>query len=273
MALVLRSVNRIDWEELWRVICSNVWATLSSCLEAFLPASLRPYRLSTAEAAQLAALRARLQVQFDPDNPQHEEALQRLWGHAFPGAPWEGPRSQRWRDMGWQRDDPRSDFRGGGFASLQNHLFMAEAAPALFAALLHKSVGERSEWEYPFAVAGVNLTFALEELLELRGRRAGGAAAAVAGVPVPAGAPRGAAARGFVGLLQSSDTAFEEVYCCAFAALDAEWLARRAGYMEFNAVLKAATARVGEALAAAPASMKELQRLLGLPEPQPSRKS
>ena len=55
-----------------------------------------------------------------------QEALQRLWGHAFPGVPWEGVRAQRWRDMGWQRDDPRSDFRGGGFASLQNHLYMAK---------------------------------------------------------------------------------------------------------------------------------------------------
>ena len=59
-----------------------------------------------------------------------QEALQRLWAHAFPGAPWEGPRAARWRDMGWQRDDPASDFRGGGFASLTNHLFMAEARRA-----------------------------------------------------------------------------------------------------------------------------------------------
>jgi len=59
-----------------------------------------------------------------------QEALQRLWGRAFPGAPWEGPRAARWRDMGWQRDDPASDFRGGGFASLTNHLFMAEARRA-----------------------------------------------------------------------------------------------------------------------------------------------
>ncbi len=50
--------------------------------------------------------------------------------------------------------------------------------------------------------------------------------------------------------------------------MDAEWLARRAGYMEFNAVLKTATARVGDALAAAPASLPELRQLLGLPRQQ-----
>ena len=61
-------------------------------------------------------------------------------------------------------------------------------------------------------MAGVNLTFALEELLELRGGRAGGATAVAAAAPVPAGAPRSAAARGFVGLLRGSATAFEEVW-------------------------------------------------------------
>lgn len=28
MALVLRSVNRIDWEQLWRVICSSIWGEM-----------------------------------------------------------------------------------------------------------------------------------------------------------------------------------------------------------------------------------------------------
>ena len=36
MALVLRSVNRIDWEELWRVICSSVWGEK---LDALRPAA------------------------------------------------------------------------------------------------------------------------------------------------------------------------------------------------------------------------------------------
>ena len=34
--------------------------------------------------------------------------------------------------------------------------------PAVFGRLLGKSEGQRSEWEYPFAVAGVNLTFSLQ---------------------------------------------------------------------------------------------------------------
>lgn len=34
--------------------------------------------------------------------------------------------------------------------------------------LLHKQVGMRSEWEYPFAVAGVNISFMLVQMLDLQ---------------------------------------------------------------------------------------------------------
>jgi hypothetical protein len=72
----------------------------------------------------------------------------------------------------------------------------------LWGRLLHKAVGDRSEWEYPFAVAGINVTFMLEELLEMRDPRTR--------APLLDRLPVGAAARGFVGLLKESDTVFEE---------------------------------------------------------------
>lgn len=36
-----------------------------------------------------------------------------------------------------------------------------------FQQLLRKQVGNRSVWEYPFAVAGVNITFMLIQMLDL----------------------------------------------------------------------------------------------------------
>ncbi len=63
---------------------------------------------------------------------------------------------------GWlQGEDPGTDFRGAGFLALQCHLYMAVQEPDLFAALRWKRAGQRSEWEYPFAVAGVNVAFML----------------------------------------------------------------------------------------------------------------
>lgn len=38
---------------------------------------------------------------------------------------------------------------------------------ATFNRLLLKQAGERSEWEYPFAVAGINVSFMLIQMLDL----------------------------------------------------------------------------------------------------------
>jgi hypothetical protein len=70
----------------------------------------------------------------------------------------------------------------------------------LFEKLLHKTDGDRAEWEYPFAVAGVNLTFMLGDLLDLRKKE---------GEP-----PVTAAGRAFVVLLADHSDAFELVSCC-----------------------------------------------------------
>lgn len=37
-----------------------------------------------------------------------------------------------------------------------------------FHSLLHKADGKRSEWEYPFAVAGVNISYMLVQMLDLQ---------------------------------------------------------------------------------------------------------
>ena len=37
-----------------------------------------------------------------------------------------------------------------------------------FQRLLHKQDGTRAEWEYPFAVAGINISFMLVQMLDLQ---------------------------------------------------------------------------------------------------------
>lgn len=57
-----------------------------------------------------------------------------------------------------QGEDPGTDFRGGGFLSLTNLLYMAQNRPPLFEKLMNKTEGNRVDWEYPFAAAGINVT-------------------------------------------------------------------------------------------------------------------
>ena len=55
-----------------------------------------------------------------------QDGLKRLWGLAFPGVPWEGVQADKWVEMGWQRNNPSSDFRGAGLIALHNLLHMAQ---------------------------------------------------------------------------------------------------------------------------------------------------
>uniref|UniRef100_K3YUT8 ELMO domain-containing protein n=1 Tax=Setaria italica TaxID=4555 RepID=K3YUT8_SETIT len=116
----------------------------------------------------LQRLQNRIEVQYDSSNREHQEALHALWCASFPGTELRGLISEQWKEMGWQGKDPSTDFRGGGFISLENLLFFARNYPKSFQELLRKQNGDRAIWEYPFAVAGVNITFMLIQMLDLQ---------------------------------------------------------------------------------------------------------
>lgn len=166
-------------------------------------------------------------------------------------------KDEQWKDMGWQNADPTSDFRAAGILGLDNLLYLGREHPALFRDLRSKARGARSSWEYPFGAAGMNVTWTLVELLQLKpqdaGDDAGGAAASTA------------EGRGFIGLLSAEAAAFEEVYCATFDLLDRVWLERGATYMEFNSILKDVRERVRRALAGGPRDAAALRAALGLP--------
>ncbi|OIW03275.1 hypothetical protein TanjilG_20579 [Lupinus angustifolius] len=90
-----------------------------------------------------------------------------------------------------------------------------------FQRLLNKQDGHRAEWEYPFAVAGINISFMLTQMLDLK-----------------AGYPSSLSGICFLQLLEDDEMAFDNLFCVAFQMMDAQWLAKRATYMEFNDVLK-----------------------------------
>lgn len=74
---------------------------------------------------------------------------------------------------GLQGEDPGTDFRGAGLFGLDNLVYLGTHHPTLFQQLLHKTQGKRSDWEYPFASAGLNLTFMLSEVLGIAGSSPG----------------------------------------------------------------------------------------------------
>ncbi len=192
--------------------------------------------LSAEEEEAVEALRLRALVAFDPTNEAHVALLHTLWARGFPERPMPAPRGTHWADMGWQGQDPATDLRAAGHLSAVCLLFFAERYPAAFRELLLKENGTRSAWEYPFAAGGVNLAASLADAL--------GVAALL---PKRAKAPL-APNRAFAALLARDSRAFEEMFVAVFVRLDKEWLAARAGYMDFPTIVSRAVAAALAAL-------------------------
>ncbi|XP_010525005.1 PREDICTED: ELMO domain-containing protein B-like [Tarenaya hassleriana] len=193
---------------------------------------LLPPTLSPLQEERLKNLQRRLEVPFDGSQSEHQDALRQLWRLAYPHRELPPLKSELWKEMGWQGTDPSTDFRGGGFISLENLIFFAKAYPKSFQRLLHKQDGTRAEWEYPFAVAGINISFMLAQMLDLQ-----------------SGKPSSVAGIRFMEFLEDDETAFDNLYCVAFQMMDAQWLAKRASYMDFNDVLKSTRTQLERELA------------------------
>eukprot|EP00753_Platysulcus_tardus_P018671 PLAT7004.17.p1 GENE.PLAT7004.17~~PLAT7004.17.p1 ORF type:complete len:996 (-),score=480.57 PLAT7004.17:130-3096(-) len=192
------------------------------------------------------------QEPFDKHNPAHLALLERLWeglvnNHlADEDLPFTIC-SEQWSKRGFQRDDPSSDFRGGGVLSLENLVYFVEhyADKALQMASQTEALmdddAEAQFLRYPFAIAGVNITRMLTDLLLLS----------------PAGGKRSAFSAGSLAQLPcwrllDDPEAFPKLYCMAFMMLDKRWKEKKAHYMQFNAILADVKAQLSWVLDQAP---------------------
>lgn len=94
----------------------NSLAALSPKVAGIIPASIRRPNMSPEVRAMWQGLQLRTMQGFDRGNADHRALLRRLWTLAFrdTASLAESQRDNRWKEMGWQRDDPTSDFRGAG---------------------------------------------------------------------------------------------------------------------------------------------------------------
>uniref|UniRef100_A0A0A8Y109 ELMO domain-containing protein n=1 Tax=Arundo donax TaxID=35708 RepID=A0A0A8Y109_ARUDO len=183
--------------------------------------------LTPVQEERLQRLKHRMKIYFNPSRRDHQEALKALWHATYPDQELRGLISEQWKDMGWQGRDPSTDFRGAGFISLENLLFFAKTFSASFQRLLNKQCGNRATWEYPFAVAGVNITFMIMQMLDLQSTK-----------------PRTFVRTIFIQMLSEDEWAFDLLYCVAFVVMDKQWLEKNASYMDFNEVLKSTRAQL-----------------------------
>ncbi|XP_026737375.1 ELMO domain-containing protein 2 [Trichoplusia ni] len=96
------------------------------------------------------------QTQFDSSNEEHEEKLLLLWSLLVPDIELEARVTKQWQHIGFQGDDPKTDFRGMGLLGLENLIFFATEYPQVSSHVLSHSLHPR--YGYTFAIVGINIT-------------------------------------------------------------------------------------------------------------------
>nr|SVE75294.1 EOG090X0AMT [Daphnia dolichocephala] len=93
---------------------------------------------------------------YDSFNVEHEQKLLELWTLLMPMTELESRISNSWKDIGFQGDDPRTDFRGMGLLGLENlHFFAKHYQEVALQVLSHSNHPKHG---YSFAIVGINLT-------------------------------------------------------------------------------------------------------------------
>lgn len=109
--------------------------------------------LTEEELESLNSLRARSRVSFVKENQLHLSMLKHLWELCFPSeeVP-EDCKSSNWKTLGFQGNDPSTDFRGAGLFGLQQLIFIAENYPQEFSMIRKNAV------DYSFAISALNVS-------------------------------------------------------------------------------------------------------------------
>jgi len=99
---------------------------------------------------------------YNSECEQHEDLLLELWKNAGIGE-LEGRKSKQWQELGFQGNDPASDFRGGGILSLWCMVRYTRMNPDESRSFINKS--RHPTTGYPYALVCINATQLLMELI------------------------------------------------------------------------------------------------------------
>lgn len=100
------------------------------------------------------------QIPYSTQNTEHEQMLQRLWNALKPQQSLSARVSDDWKELGFQGRDPATDFRGMGILGLRQLLAFCESAQgkSIFLSLVSSNSNESAHLNFPFAIAGINIT-------------------------------------------------------------------------------------------------------------------
>lgn len=186
----------------------------------------------------LTALNIEFRTRFSPSSAEHERCLERLWGAAFSSEPYTRI-SPLWMTIGFQQNDPTTDLRGSGMLALRCLAYMASRHTRKWEDIISRQrLGDASQ--YPLAIAAINVTCMLGDVLGLRDGQFN--------------PPKSA----FWELFVDGD-AFFEIFCIAMGRVDNLWLKYVTSVEEFGNVLEFVKNGIISTLEVGPASVAEFE--------------
>lgn len=127
--------------------------------------------LNTATKQKFEKFKQFAVFKYDPNNEKHEKQLLKLWDVCMNYKKKKGEKiklsdriSAQWRELGFQGNNPATDFRGSGILGLHNLIYFATKYPEQFH-LMFVRTRKNSNTSYPFVIAGLNVTMMLHDIL------------------------------------------------------------------------------------------------------------
>lgn len=186
-------------------------------------------------------------LKYDPQNKIHQEALLHLYQISFPGV-FPELTSSDYIKIGFQGVDPSTDFRGGGFFSLQQLIFFSENYSEEYETM--------KTAEYSFAISSINLSHFLCYFFQLFPRDFKGTS------DWRRAPPR--AMRTFARLNESEPIVIYEIHAMTAIKMDKIWkeLRKKPGItvMDFMQALISATYALERVLNQSPGNVFELKK-------------
>jgi len=181
-------------------------------------------------------------TKFDSSLPEHEALLKRLWVTVKPDLELTGLISNQWKILGFQGNNPSTDFRGMGLLGLLNLIYFAENYTEKVKELIH------SDREYPWATTGINLTHMILSVLNLTKEL----------VNQPVGHESWQTPLLHLFYYANHDDTFDELYSQAFLLFDRLWVHMKAKYMDFSSVIRRLQQIMEETLQRKPLDVNQL---------------
>jgi hypothetical protein len=192
---------------------------------------------------------------YDSNNNNHEQLLLQLWKETFPNEELSARKSEQWVKLGFQGQDPATDFRSMGMLGLNHLIYVVRNKASMVRYILSK------DRQYPFAVALINASHTL-----LSGEMQISARITQKSLKesMDDSIWQTSAFLFLCSQAHCVEYPFEELLCMICELLDVIWERDQGTYMRFGEILKTTMDLIRQALLKKPTSFQHLRYLLDI---------